>query len=938
MATPQDALPAATVEKWTGLYKSVGRFAIPPGAMQDASNLVLPGPSLLTLRRGFESNSEAFGIRTDCLSMGFYGSLVCYIDSLGLSPPGFLVADAETFVGWGIYRQKSDLGFDAAALNAVGFQVPASTSYRRFFTSNGNLYISGLGFGLGRVPLPPTPTQNEGWSPAIMDKPVLVGGYSFVAGTFLPGSNITQNGVTYPNGSQVGYRATYRWVDGNGNIHRSQPSEKIVVTYTTNASNTAVRILVNETPMVVAGTIVELWRTKIAINQNDGSDSSGDECFKIAEVAITGNVNSATGYLVATGVGTPFASYDDNTPDVPYLNDPLYTNPTTGALNGLGIGNANVPPPASFDTFQFKGYTYYANTQEVQRAQIQIIGTGGGGIVDGDTFSVAGVNYMFKDAAPASAGYIFIQIWRTGSAHDKGSIIENIRFTAQAAADAICKGQGFYSPFFNTIPPNNPEVDKIRAFNVDVNGLPGYINLERLVPNGAQFTISPGTGAGRGWAGLLAVGNVSDPNRQPNALMQSQYNDPESVPPAFTETVGHEDSAILRGIPLRDTCLLYKSAPDGLWKFTDDGSGNLTISSLDATVNLIAPKTAVFLDNASFALCDKGVLKITDGGAPENISDEKLRLELADLVAHVGLDTIADVAFAVAYEAEKLYVLCLPEGPNSTDCTLQYVYNLTTDAWTTWDVPNVQSGGVDPYNGKLYLGRNAVVSGGQPIWRERKDNTDDDFQDPSLTATWAASQTTDTIVVTGDQRALPYNGFAQGDRVVYVTGGHSYLAWVNSVTYSGSANQTTIVFSASLPMVSGESFTLRKAIQCPFTLLPLVDGDPLFDKQWQDLYLYFRYCVNDRILISYGTNRQQVPNTYPLPGPLDTEWYDENLGWGELPWGGPAQDVILKLGLDQAASRSAELTLTIDMSRAGAGWQLSALRVPYLPTTQKVVR
>lgn len=938
MATPDGALPAATVEKWTGLYKSVGRFAIPPGALQAAENIVLPGPSLLTLRRGFETPGSLNAVH-DATSLGFYGTMVCYITTVGLDPPGFSFINNDTFVGWGVFRERSNLDFNGASLAAVGFQVPAATAYRRFFTANGNLYISGLSFGLGRVPLQPTPDQNQGWSPAIMDKPVLIGGYSFVAGTFLPGSAVTQNGITYTNGSQVGYRATYRYVDANGNIHRSQPSEKLVVTYTTNASSTAVRILVNETPMVVQGTIVELWRTKIAINQNDGSDSTGDECFKIAEVAITGNVNNATGYLVATGVGTPFASYDDNTPDVPYLNDPLYTNPTTGALNGLGIGNANVPPPASFDVFQFKGYTYYANTQEVQRVQVQIIGTGGGGIVDGDTFTVDGVPYMWKDAAPATAGYVFVQIWRTGTAHDKGSIIENLRASAQAAADAICKGNGFYSPFFNTIPPNNLEVEKIRAYNLDVNGLPGYIKLERLVPSGAAFSVVAGTGAGRGWAGLLAVGNTSDSNRQPNGLMQSQYNDPESVPPAFTEVVGHSDSSILRGIPLRDTCLLYKTAPDGLWKFTDDGSGNLTIASLDATVNLIAPKTAVFLDNASFALCDKGVLKITDGGAPENISDEKLRLELADLVAHVGADTIFNVAFGIAYEAEKLYILCLPEGPNATDCTIQYIYNLTTDSWTTWSLPNVQSGGVNPLDGKLYLGRNAGVSGGDaPLWKERKNNTDDDFQDPELTFTWPSTATTDTFVYSGDRRALPYNGFAQGDRVVYVKSGHSYLAWVNSVTYAGATDETTVVLSTSIPATSGESFTLRKAIQCPFTLLPLVDGDPLFDKQWQDLYLYFRYCVNDRILISYGTNRQQVPNTYPLPGPLDTAWYDDDLGWGELPWGGPAQDVILKLGLDQAAARSAELTLTVDMSRAGAGWQLSALRVPYLPTTQKVVR
>ena len=249
--------------------------------------------------------------------------------------------------------------------------------------------------------------------------------------------------------------------------------------------------------------------------------------------------------------------------------------------------------------------------------------------------------YQWKDSGSAATGYYKVQLWRTGGSLDAGSIVLNLFQSARAAADAVNINSGlYYSGFGYTTAPNNALNQKIRAVPVTVNGLPGYIKMERLLPDGVAFSVVAGTGAGRGWAGSLAVANTSDPNRQPNGLMQFQYNDPESVPPAFTETVGHADSSVLRGVPLRDTCLLYKTAPDGLWKFTDDGSGNLTLSALDPTVNLIAPKTAVFLDNAAFALCDKGVLKVTDGGAPENISDTEIGDELADLIAHVGLATL----------------------------------------------------------------------------------------------------------------------------------------------------------------------------------------------------------------------------------------------------------------------------------------------------------
>ena len=730
MATPQNELPAASLEKFTGLYKSVGRFAIPPGAMQEAENLVIPGGSLLTLRRGFESTPSAYA---DCLSLGFYGALVCSIPTADLLPPGFAINDGTT--EWACLRDFSDFAFTPARLQAAGSSLPAMAPYREFLTSDGNVYVTGLNFGMAVSELPSTPTQQEGWAPAGTSTPTLTGGFSFVAGTAFPGATVTQNNIYYKNGSQVSYRATFRYTDANGNVHRGPPSEKLIIQYTNAGTSTAIRISVNEAPMVRPGTIVELWRTFYVPLPDDQSDATGDECFKIAELAITGTTSSLSdGYLVATGVGTPFATYDDNTPNTPYLVEPLYTNPTTGALNGLGIGNANARPPAAYDTFQFKGYTYFANTQEVQSLQVQIIGTGAGGIVDGDTFTVDGVAYQWKDVAPAAAGYIFVQLARTGGTIDKGSVVENLRWSARYAADAINKGNGFYSPAFNALGLYNALADKIYARDTVVNGMPGFIAMSRLVPVGPAFSVVAGTGAGRGWAGSLAVANSSDPNRQPNGLMQSQYGDPESVPPAFTETVGHSDSAILAGVPLRDTCLLYKTAPDGLWKFTDDGSGNLTLSALDPTVNLIAPKTAVFLDNAAFALCDKGVLKVTDGGAPENISDEKLRLELADLIAHVGMTTLASVAFAVAYESEKLYILCLPEAANATTCTIQYVYNVTTDAWTTWNIPNVQSGGVGPVNKKLYIGRNAGISGGDPIWLERKSNTDDDYYDPTSRA------------------------------------------------------------------------------------------------------------------------------------------------------------------------------------------------------------
>lgn len=907
-------LPAASISKWTGLYRSVDPFAIASGPFEVADNVVVPGPSLLRPRRGFR------GLLTGPIeTLGDYAGAVMAYGAGALRSVSLGTNAAST-----ITRGASDLSLPPALLSGYNGGTKYQTK-ARFLGANGNFYQS-TNFGLARVA-----SGTGTWTPAGMQVPVPGVVWGTTTGTFLPALGSTVNGVSYPNGSQVAYRLTFIYEDPSGDKHESAPSDRIVV-YNTSGSAKGVAWHVFPSAMVPVGTRVRLWRTRTAVTPSDSSDVAGDEMFLIAESALNASAG-ADGYL-APVASTQWAQGTDNTPDVPFLVEPLYTNPTTGDVNGLGIGNANTPPPAAADVFTFKGRTYFCNTEEVQRLTIQIIGSGAGGIVDGDTLFINGRGFQWVGGVgPAAPGFERILLWYTGGVRDAGSITGNLAQNAAAAVVAINSVFGPYGVFAGEITSAPALSDQIFASPAIVNALPGYVNLQRLVPGAAPISVVPGVGAGEGWAGALANG-TSDSNRQPANLMQSQPDDPESVPPAFTQTVGRLERPILRGIGLRDSAFIFKGAGDGLWKFTDDGTGSLVIGPLDQTVNLIAPETVRLLENAAYCLTDKGVTRITDGGAPAVISTDKIQDDLSALVARVGPDTLARLAFAVAYESERLYVLALPESPNATSCTVQFIYNLQTDAWTRWTLPTLTCGSVDPATDLLVLGRDTSVAGGSALWVERKALDDSDFQDPGFSSTvpGAGTYTASSLVFSGDLTG----SYAPGDLIRYSPdSSHAYLLRVLSATWAVGPNQTTVTLDASATWTAGGSFDVLKGIQATLELLPLAEGEPLFEKQWQKVYFFFRRAAFESGSLSFSTEKQQNPVTYTLSGPVGAPWMYDALGFGLTPWGGTAQNVVLTLALDQAAARSAALTLRIRIGDALAGWELSALRIPYVPTTPR---
>jgi hypothetical protein len=209
----------------------------------------------------------------------------------------------------------------------------------------------------------------------------------------------------------------------------------------------------------------------------------------------------------------------------------------------------------------------------------------------------------------------------------------------------------------------------------------------------------------------FSITDVSSDNEVSiNRIYFSKYQQPEAVPLVNYIDVGPKDKSILRILALRDNLFILKE--DGIYRLTGNIAPNFNVTLHDNSAILIAPDSAVVLNNQIYALTNQGITRITDTGVgivSRPIEDEIRKVTTNDY-------SYSTVAFGVSYETDRSYLLWLPTTENDTsDATQCLRFNTFTQAWTKWIKTNV-GGIVNPRNDKLYLG-----AGSQYIEEERKD-------------------------------------------------------------------------------------------------------------------------------------------------------------------------------------------------------------------------
>jgi hypothetical protein len=233
----------------------------------------------------------------------------------------------------------------------------------------------------------------------------------------------------------------------------------------------------------------------------------------------------------------------------------------------------------------------------------------------------------------------------------------------------------------------------------------------------------------------IADTTVSDNNEGPNRIYFSKTLQPEAVPINQYIDVGSKDRPILRILPLRDNLFVLKE--DGIYTVTGDVAPNFSVRLIDNSAILIAPDTAVVLNNLIYCLTTQGVVTISETGV------SIVSRDIEDLIKQVTTFAynFKYTSFGVAYESDRAYLLWLPTLKSDTIATQCYRYNTITNTWTRWILTST-CGIVKSDDDRLYIGKGDR----DYIAQERKDGGREDYADRDFARTIGIDSVTETTI------------------------------------------------------------------------------------------------------------------------------------------------------------------------------------------------
>lgn len=224
------------------------------------------------------------------------------------------------------------------------------------------------------------------------------------------------------------------------------------------------------------------------------------------------------------------------------------------------------------------------------------------------------------------------------------------------------------------------------------------------------------------------ITNKSDNENKPNRLFYSKYQQPEAVPLVNYIDIGPQDKAIQRIIGLRDSLFIFKQ--DGIYRLTGD-AGNYAVAPFDNSAILLAPDSAVVLNNQVYAFSTQGIITVTDTGV--SVISRPIENKLLNII-RPGF-SYEHQTFGLAYETDRAFLLFTVTNQDDITPTQVFRFNTFTNTWTQWDISK-SCGIVSPLDDKLYLGATDL----QYIEQERKNRDRTDFADRTFSSTVLLNQ------------------------------------------------------------------------------------------------------------------------------------------------------------------------------------------------------
>ncbi len=744
----------------------------------------------------------------------------------------------------------------------------------------------------------------------------------------LPRSAVTANRSALDTGTGwladtqfVGYRAVFERTDANGFLILSAPSERVIHENSSGATqNPGIRIYIP--PDVVSGDKVRLYRTEAAAS----ASTIGDK-YLLAE----------SRDLVAADITAEFKEWTD-TIDEGFLGDSLYTNPQQETIT-----KENGVPPFALDLVTFKGHTFYSNTRQPHQlvVTLQDIDVW----ADGNTLRVdiGASNWTFTARTAPAVPFDFL-LEKTLPTES-----ENIEATMRAFSEEVASLVTAQSILFlaeYTSGENDPP-GKIRLYDLDFS-----TDTITMIANSTTIgnTFEPK---------LTTVASTTEQSTQDsfvNRLYRSKFEQPDAVPFFNFDSIGSEESPIIRILKLRDTLIILKE--EGVWRLTGERESDFVIKELDPSVKLLVPDTAVVLNNAVFCMSQQGVVRISERDV--EIVSRPIEKDLDVLQTLSNFDSLTH---AVAYEEDRKYILWTPETLSDAVAPIAWTYNYLTQAWTTWrkkskvamvlfdtDLLYV-SHGVDFY---VLKERKQLVQGSQQ-----------DFSDETLTLTFQNVTTTtasDGSTVTQLDVTYSYTGatLMSGWLFEYQTqqsmvevavdnldgtytltlrdlldlplgvtgnpGSFRGLLELTGVSMGAGGGVVTFLADLSIPILSTVSWS------------PEVAKDPSSLKHFVFCILSMEANLASKHRLGFATDFfPDVEFVSDISTSLQAGWGQG--AWGTSPWGGSASpSTAIRTAIPRNHQRCRQLAVTYKHERASETFNILHMALSMLYTSERVAR
>lgn len=453
----------------------------------------------------------------------------------------------------------------------------------------------------------------------------------------------------FTNNTQVAYRVVWGTRDANNNLYLGAPSQRIIVT--NSAGGTRDVSLTFTIPAgITTSDFYQVYRSRMSVDLSTEPDD---------ELQLVYEDNPTAGEITAKSVTITDATDDS------LKGAFLYTN-----ANQEGITESNDIPPYALDLAEFKGFVFYGNVKNRHYIDVKLLAVGGTGLAINDTITINSM--VFTAKASTNIANKEFAIFTGGSA------AQNIDDTAKELVKVINQHTGNSTIY--------------AYYTTEYLDLPGQIMLEERTISDTVFTVSVSKAAA--WD-IPNSGEASN-DEYVNGLMWSKEQQPEHVPFSHLAFIGSKSFPIRRILALKESLFILKD--DGIFRLTGN-SGSWSIDALDTSTSIIAPDTAVVVNNQIMCLSNQGIVAISDVGVQVIGEDVK---DLIQNLIGMDYDLLKTLSFGVAYETDRKYLLFLPTNENDVSASQALVYNTFTAKWARW-TKNATSGIVAPSNDKLYL-------------------------------------------------------------------------------------------------------------------------------------------------------------------------------------------------------------------------------------------